>query len=52
MEILEAAEAEVPELINRDEAKKSKIFINPRTPGAPKAADVVLRLFRNVFLYQ
>ena len=36
MEILEAAEAELPKLINRDETKKSKILINPYTPGAPK----------------
>ena len=33
MEILEAAEAEVPELINRDETKKSKILINSHAGG-------------------
>ena len=33
MEILEAAEAEVPELINRDETKKSKILINFHAGG-------------------
>ena len=33
MEILEAAEAEVPELINRDETKKSKILINYHAGG-------------------
>ena len=42
MEILEAAEAELPELINRDETKKSKILINPQAPVAQKIADEVI----------